>query len=172
MIKYFLLFIFVSGTIGIHKFPKYAKKPDSSGYYYDTKTFTVPVDEFSESIMDTYDMKYLINDTYYKSGGPMFFYTGNEGFIESFADNTGIMWDLAPLYNALIVFAEHRYYGLPQNRPFGKDSKSSINHIGYLTPNQALADYAKLITYLKNSVYNNTNMKVISFGGSYGGKYK
>lgn len=34
-------------------------------------------------------MKYLINDTYWEpKNGPIFFYTGNEGAIEMFCENT------------------------------------------------------------------------------------
>ena len=37
----------------------------------------------------------------------MFFYTGNEGAIEGFYDNTGFLFELAQNFSALIVFAEH-----------------------------------------------------------------
>ena len=40
------------------------------------------VDHFSFANQDTYSQRYLINTTYWKrGGGPIFFYTGNEGDI-------------------------------------------------------------------------------------------
>lgn len=39
--------------------------------------------------------------------GPVFFYAGNEGDIESFWNNTGFMFDIAPVFQALVVFPEH-----------------------------------------------------------------
>lgn len=74
-------------------------------------------------------MKYLYNDSWWdRSGnGPIFFYTGNEGAIELFAENTGFMWDIAPEFGALVLFAEHRYYGT--SLPFGNESFSVIHYI-------------------------------------------
>jgi hypothetical protein len=41
--------------------------------------------------------------------GPIFFYTGNEGDITLFWENTGFLTDyLGPKFEAMIVFAEHR----------------------------------------------------------------
>merc|ERR1719422_1360020 len=103
-----------------------------------------------------------------KQGGPIFFYAGNEGVIEAFAENSGFMWDIAPEFNALLVFAEHRYYG--DSLPFGKNSTSKDPlKVGYLSSSQALADYADLITSLKATVPGSENSPVIVFGGSYGG---
>lgn len=45
---------------------------------------------------------------------------GNEGSLDLYINNTGLMWENAESFGALVVFAEHRYYG--QSEPFGKDS--------------------------------------------------
>jgi pimeloyl-ACP methyl ester carboxylesterase len=114
----------------------------------------------------TYQQRYLINDTWWTPGkGPIFFYTGNEGDITLFAANTGLVWELAPKFNALVVFAEHRYYGL--SMPFGNESYDNDN-VGFLSSEQALADYAALLDSLKTNL-SAPNVPVISFGGSYGG---
>lgn len=126
--------------------------------------------------------RYFYNLDSYKPGGPLFFYTGNEGYLESFAQNTGIMWDLAPKFNAAIVFAEHRYYGYTY--PYGNQSYSvnliifdnlvlhrfqSYKYLQFLDIEQVLADYVTLISNVKRTLINDTNAKVIAFGGSYGG---
>ncbi|KIH45871.1 hypothetical protein ANCDUO_24081 [Ancylostoma duodenale] len=94
--------------------------------------------------------KWLLNNTFYKPGGPIFFYTGNEGDVEDFATATGMMWDLAPRFNAAIIFAEHRFYG--KSLPFGNNSYASIANMGYLTSEQALGDFAALLFELKEGL--------------------
>lgn len=80
------------------------------------------------------------------------------------------MFDIAPQFNALLIFAEHRYYGA--SLPFGNQSFSSPQHIGYLTSTQALADFVYLINYLQNLHPHSDYLEkvpVVAFGGSYGG---
>ena len=60
------------------------------------------------------------------------------------------MWDLAGEFGAAIVFAEHRFYG--KSMPAGNDSYRTVENLGYLSSTQALADFAQLITFLKEEV--------------------
>ncbi|XP_071044535.1 lysosomal Pro-X carboxypeptidase isoform X2 [Parasteatoda tepidariorum] len=84
-----------------------------------------------------------------------------------FANNTGFIWENAALFNALIVFPEHRYYG--ESLPYGNKSLKEEKYRGYLTSEQALMDFAELISYLKSTIPGVNKSSVIAFGGSYGG---
>ena len=78
-------------------------------------------------------------------------------------NNTGLIWDLAPKLNALIVFAEHRYFGESIPKIQGKE-----NCISYLSSAEALADYAALCNRMRRE-WGAENSAIIAFGGSYGG---
>eukprot|EP01135_Chromosphaera_perkinsii_P002570 Nk52_evm86s224 gene=Nk52_evmTU86s224 len=137
---------------------------------YEEKYFTQIVDHFNfQTEKKTFQQKYLINSDYWKKDekgrvGPIFFYCGNEGAIEMFAKNTGFQWEAAKEFGALVVFAEHRYYG--KSLPFGKESFGP-DKIGLLTSAQALADYAYMLTKLKKE-WKTEDAPVIAWGGSYG----
>jgi hypothetical protein len=78
------------------------------------------------------------------------------------------MWDLAPDFGAALVFAEHRYYG--NSQPFGNHSYANVSTMSFLSSEQALADFALLVTHLKEKRLPNAQKSpVIAFGGSYGG---
>ncbi len=72
------------------------------------------------------------------------------------------MWESAPAFGALLVFAEHRYYG--KSKPY---TASLRQHMQFLTSEQAMADYAELVTELKSELKADGSA-VIGFGGSYG----
>ena len=46
-------------------------------------------------------------DQYWNENGPIFFYTGNEGPITGFWDNSGFVFEAAEKFNALVIFGEH-----------------------------------------------------------------
>ncbi|ETW05690.1 hypothetical protein H310_03409 [Aphanomyces invadans] len=121
---------------------------------------TQPLNQFGAT-GNTYEERYFVCDAEWKQGGPIFFYTGNEANVELYLNHTGLMWENAAEFGAMLVFAEHRYFGL-------SIPDDALNRMEYLSSEQALADYAVLIRELKD-VYNATSSAVIAFGGSYGG---
>jgi len=137
--------------------------------------FEQVVDHFgwgpTPSNVTTWRQRYFLCDPTPKDksspGGdrPIFFYTGNEGDVELYLHSNGLMWENAPQFGAYLVFAEHRYYG--KSWPMGTEV-ASMRHLRFLTHEQALADYARLISSLKKRL-GLEDSAVISFGGSYGG---
>ena len=135
---------------------------------FQTFYFDQVVDHYNLKDDRTFKQRYLVNDDYFnQNDGPIFFYAGNEGDIENFWNNTGFMFEIAPLFQALVIFPEHRFYG--ESLPFGQQS-FDLDKIEYLSVEQALADYALLLyTFMEERNLTNSKNPVIAFGGSYGG---
>ncbi|CAF3465617.1 unnamed protein product [Rotaria sp. Silwood1] len=131
------------------------------------KTITQNIDHFGFVNTDTYQQRYILNTDHWKHGKPIFFYTGNEGDIDHFCEHSGFIWEIAQIFHAMVVFAEHRYYGA--SLPYGNASFSSPAYTRYLTSGQALADYAYLLRYIHSSIIGAEKSPVVAFGGSYGG---
>lgn len=160
-----------------------------------------PLDHFSRGASEkTYRQRYFFCPKFWERGGgeslaaggssvddgdaaptTVFFYTGNEADVELYLNATGLMWENARRFNAVLVFAEHRYYG--KSRPnarlrrtsAGEDSRDGDGSdrmrapdLAYLTSEQAMADYATLIRDVKSEI-GAPDAPVIVFGGSYGG---
>lgn len=125
--------------------------------------FHQKLDHFNYKDTRQFAQRYFVHNASYRPGGALLFYTGNEGPLESFYFNTGLPFDWASSFNALIVFGEHRYYG--QTLPFGNASFDKEN-LGYLSISQVLADYAMLVQHLQ-ATYEFSG--VVALGGSYGG---
>jgi lysosomal Pro-X carboxypeptidase len=124
-----LLFFTFSSSHIIPRFPYSVISPEqqlNSGSVqnglYRTKFFTQILDHFNYNPQSyqKFQQRYLINDTYWggaKKKAPIFVYTGNEGNIEWFTQNTGFMFEQAPNFNALLVFIEVNFIildSLPQ----------------------------------------------------------
>ena len=122
----------------------------------------------SNGTSDNFQLRYLLDESYVNTTNPpILFYTGNEADVWTFYNNSGFMTQvLAPMFGAVLLFGEHRFYG--KSLPFGEQSFQPGN-VNLLTVDQALMDYVKLIKAFKASNANYTYSPVIAFGGSYGG---
>ncbi|KAI1727038.1 serine carboxypeptidase s28 domain-containing protein [Ditylenchus destructor] len=130
---------------------------------------TMPVDHFGFSTAEIFHLRYLYNITNYKSGGPILFYPGNDAPITEFAKSVALLWDISKEMNAVVLFAEHRYYSDKRdNIPFGNAPLQNVSTMGYLTVAQTLADYAQLIPAVKTKLELAQNTTVVVIGGSYG----
>ncbi|KAJ5261208.1 serine carboxypeptidase S28-domain-containing protein [Penicillium angulare] len=132
--------------------------PTVPSYYFD-----VPVDHFSSNT-DTYKNLYYVNDTYYKTGGPVILQDmGEEGFTQSAAqiymaeeDARSASMELARQLHGIVIGWEHRYYG--RSLPVEIDDETYVPKQGlggykYLTVQQALEDVA----YFANN-FNKTDL--------------
>lgn len=66
---------------------------------YLTRYLSQQIDHFGFDENGTFQQRYLVADQYWKKGsGPILFYTGNEGDIEWFCNNTvrGGWWGYSP----------------------------------------------------------------------------
>ena len=73
--------------------------------------FEQRLDHFAQSTDATYSQRYYTYEGYFRKGGPIFFYTGNEADVGLYVNATGLIWENAEEFGAYVIFAEHRYYG-------------------------------------------------------------
>ncbi|RYG58842.1 septum formation initiator, partial [archaeon] len=97
-------------------------------------------------------------------GYPIFVFIGGEG-EEKCTRLTSYMYlySQAQEHRALLVDVEHRFYGKSMPLP-----DSSTKSLQFLSSSQALADLARVITYVKESL-GTQHSKVVTVGGSYPG---
>ena len=147
------------------KSPKLEDRNDNVKEYL----FETDIDHFDNSgKSEKFSMRYLVQDDYWDpETGPILFYAGNEGNVYSFYDNSGFMTEtIAKETKGLVVFAEHRYFGV--SYPYDPSVAFTPEHNRFLTVEQVMLDYVDLVGYIRQE-YNMTNKACVVFGGSYGG---
>jgi len=123
--------------------------------------FEQKLDHFDGASSATWKQRFFRNKSFYKSGGPLFVQIGGEGRASPEWLIKGAWLDYAQKYGAYCALLEHRFYG--DSHPT-KDM--GVDNLRYLSSEQALADLAAFITWLKQQI---GQPKVIVFGGSYPG---
>ena len=112
----------------------------------------------------TWVQRYFVQDNVWAGdGAPIFLALGGESPSSDTMVTGRAMTMYATKHKALQVGIEHRYYG--ESQPF---EQLTTENLKWLSSQQALADAAALIKYIKKA-YNAPNSPVITFGCSYSG---
>jgi serine protease 16 len=131
------------------------------------KFFDQDLDHFNALNTGVLKQRYFVNDTFWNknASGPVFFMIEGESTASPYWAVYGHHMELAKIHSALVVVVEHRFYGysLPDNWDL------STAHLAQLSSQQALADLAVLVEFLKKDLGFDEKNKVIAFGGSYPG---
>ncbi|XP_045193377.2 thymus-specific serine protease-like [Mercenaria mercenaria] len=127
-----------------------------------------PLDHFnaiSKELGKTYKQRYYVNAEYWFSPkSPVFLYIGGEGTLSSRDVEAGEIVDLAKKHGALLVGAEHRFYGASLN-----DDGLQLEELQHLSSQQALADLASFVHHIRAKYDIPDSSPWICFGGSYPG---
>ncbi|XP_072471635.1 thymus-specific serine protease [Notamacropus eugenii] len=124
-----------------------------------------PLDPFNSSDQRSFLQRYWVNTRHWRfPDGPVFLHIGGESSLGPSSVLKGHPGTLAPLWGALVVSLEHRFYGhsIP---PGGLD----LVQLRFLSSRHALADVASACIQLSR-IYNiSASSPWIGFGGSYAG---
>ncbi|XP_060082969.1 thymus-specific serine protease-like [Ylistrum balloti] len=129
---------------------------------------TQPLDHFdrlSQEAGETFKQRLFVNDQFYEAHkGPVFLYIQGEGTLSPVSAKSGFPAELAKTVGALIVAAEHRFYGASIN-----DDGLKLDSLRHLSSQQALADLAEVHSFISQRYNLSQDHPWVSFGGSYAG---
>lgn len=128
--------------------------------------FNQQLDHFNKSDHRSFQQKYFLNTDHYNHGGPLLVTCGFEGREHSYSVDHSAMAEYAEELNGIALAVEHRYFG--DSKPFGSCNTGDENCFEFLTVEQALQDCRGIIRRVMQSLQVES-VRVISFGGSYGG---
>lgn len=123
-----------------------------------------PLDHFDAHNSEMFNQRVYINmKNWIEPSGPIFLYIGGEGTLSNRSAYSGHHVEMAKMYGAMVVAAEHRFYGSSIN-----DNGLQLDQLEHLSSQQGLADLTRVHKYITDR-YELTSNKWISFGGSYPG---
>lgn len=129
------------------------------------KFFEQSLDNFNPQDTRRWQMRYYENDIYFQPNGPIFIYLGGEWTISPGSISQGtLIVEMAEEMNGILFYTEHRYYG--RSRP---TANTTSDNLRFLSIDQALADTAHFINFVKKSSPDFANSSVILVGASYSG---
>ncbi|KAG1674324.1 Lysosomal Pro-X carboxypeptidase [Nymphon striatum] len=122
------------------------------------------VDHFNPIDKRTWKQRFQLSNNSYQIGGPVLLFLNGESAIRDLDYYASTQWMLwAKKLKALVVIIDHRYY---RHRIM---VNVSIDNLQYLTADQALVDFARLVPQIVKMCLLPVETKWITVGGSYGG---
>jgi hypothetical protein len=166
-----LLFVCLIATVSAKRLTKHEecsamRSPALKKFSPQALTYEQVLDHYNHQDDRTWTQRYWVEESYWSgaaAGGPIFLQLGGEGPESSRMVTSMQMSVYAQTHRALQVGIEHRYYGQSQPRP-----NLSTENLQWLSSEQALADAAELILYVREK-YKAYNSPIITFGCSYSG---
>ncbi|KAJ8790423.1 hypothetical protein J1605_004396 [Eschrichtius robustus] len=124
-----------------------------------------PLDPFNASDRRSFLQRYWVNDQHWTSqDGPVFLHLGGEGSLGPGSVMRGHPATLAPVWGALVIGLEHRFYGLSIPAE-GLD----VAQLRFLSSRHALADVVSARLALSRLFNVSFSSPWLCFGGSYAG---
>ena len=147
--------------------------------HFEAAIIEVPVDHFNPADNRTYANHFWTNDTFYRKGGPVFFYDAGErgvsdGNLVTLSNEAHPLMNLTRAFHGLGIVWEHRFYGQSSPFPLSIDSTDVEKRAAYefLDTEQALEDAVFFATHFERT---DTDLKPsatpwVWIGGSYPGQ--
>jgi hypothetical protein len=126
--------------------------------HFEAATIDIPIDHFNPADNRTYANHFWTNDTFYRKGGPVFFYDAGErgvsdGNLASLSKDSHPLMNLTRTFNGLAIVWEHRFYGQSSPFPLRLDSTDAEKKTAYqfLNTEQALEDAVFFTSYFERT---------------------
>ena len=142
---------------------------------YRIEYFRQPLDHFNLLTSNqTFQQRYLREDSNFSAGGPIFAFTGGEGGdVPRYYNSYAAPIRLARRLGGMIIFMEMRFFGasnITDGSAEGDELCPTADRLGLLSVEQVLADYTRLLSdVLQRCGDDCTHSAVITFGGSLAG---
>ncbi|KAJ6649828.1 Thymus-specific serine protease [Pseudolycoriella hygida] len=129
-----------------------------------TEWVTQRLDNFDPTNEVTWQQRYMMNGEHFLPDGCIFLFLGGEWNITEYRLENSFMEEMSQEFSCYMFYLEHRFFGL--SRPTEDVSDESLR---FLTIDQALADTAHFIEFIKSSSVTPgaQNSPVIVIGGQY-----
>ncbi|XP_059054632.1 putative serine protease K12H4.7 [Achroia grisella] len=164
---YILVALLVAPSMGMRTVEPPPPNTNSRSYVHE-HWFNVRLNHFMAHNNETFQMRFYYNDEFAVIDAPtIVVFVGGEWSISPGWVSGGLAHQFATAVNGAIFYTEHRYYGL--TRP---TANTTVPDLRYLNVDQALADLAQFIQYVKSYEFHKgkyTYSKVVLVGCSYAG---